>query len=138
MCYDRVGKDDMVFFLGDFVFPRGDKTAQYYLDQLNGKIIPIYGNHDNDRTYGLHTPIRFMCVNIGGVDYYMEHYPIRKYTYNLCGHVHDKWKLKGGHILNVGVDVWNFYPVSIDEITHIFSNMSENSLMRLTRAEIGD
>lgn len=36
----------------------------------------------------------------------------------LCGHVHDKWKTKG-KIINVGVDVWDFKPVSIPEILQV-------------------
>ena len=34
----------------------------------------------------------------------------------LHGHVHDLWKRNGNQI-NVGVDVWDFRPVSIDEVT---------------------
>lgn len=34
------------------------------------------------------------------------------------GHVHEKWKVNGRQI-NVGVDVWNFYPVSEDDIINI-------------------
>lgn len=38
----------------------------------------------------------------------------------LCGHVHEKWKSKlgpnGGLMINVGVDVWDYRPVSLDEI----------------------
>lgn len=33
----------------------------------------------------------------------------------LCGHVHDEWKHKDNNV-NVGVDVWNYKPVSIHEI----------------------
>jgi len=33
----------------------------------------------------------------------------------LCGHVHDKWKTNG-RMLNVGVDVWNYYPVPEKEV----------------------
>ncbi len=36
----------------------------------------------------------------------------------LCGHVHTKWKTIH-HMINVGVDVWNFQPVSIVEILGI-------------------
>lgn len=36
----------------------------------------------------------------------------------LCGHVHQNW-LKIDKMINVGVDVWNFAPVSIDEIKRI-------------------
>jgi calcineurin-like phosphoesterase family protein len=33
----------------------------------------------------------------------------------LHGHVHEKWKSKG-KMINVGVDVWDFYPVPITAI----------------------
>lgn len=36
----------------------------------------------------------------------------------LCGHVHEKWKL-GNRMINVGVDQWDFKPVSIEEIKKI-------------------
>jgi calcineurin-like phosphoesterase family protein len=41
----------------------------------------------------------------------------------LCGHVHEKWKIKvsekGTPMINCGVDVWDFKPVSIDQIMEI-------------------
>ncbi|MBP9692257.1 MAG: hypothetical protein KBD90_02885, partial [Alphaproteobacteria bacterium] len=36
----------------------------------------------------------------------------------LCGHVHDKWKTMH-KMINVGVDAWNFQPVSVIEIMGI-------------------
>lgn len=33
----------------------------------------------------------------------------------LCGHVHEKWKFKD-KMINVGVDVWDYKPVHLDEI----------------------
>ena len=33
----------------------------------------------------------------------------------LCGHIHEKWR-QNGHQINVGVDAWNFAPVSDDTI----------------------
>lgn len=35
--------------------------------------------------------------------------------FQLCGHVHDYWKVKEKWY-NVGVDVWDFYPRTIDEL----------------------
>lgn len=41
----------------------------------------------------------------------------------LCGHVHEKWKTrrspKGTLMINVGVDVWDYKPVSIDQILQL-------------------
>jgi len=38
----------------------------------------------------------------------------------LCGHIHEKWKTKN-KMINVGVDVWDFYPVPISEIERLIS-----------------
>ena len=39
----------------------------------------------------------------------------------LCGHIHDKWKIMN-HMINVGVAVWDFKPVSVVEIIKIIHN----------------
>lgn len=36
----------------------------------------------------------------------------------LCGHIHEKWKVKD-KMINVGVDQWKFYPVSEQEIAKL-------------------
>jgi calcineurin-like phosphoesterase family protein len=38
----------------------------------------------------------------------------------LHGHVHEKWKVKD-RMINVGVDVWDFYPVPIGEIENLIN-----------------
>jgi calcineurin-like phosphoesterase family protein len=38
---------------------------------------------------------------------------------NICGHVHQSW-LKRGNNINVGVDVWNFTPVSLVEVVNLW------------------
>lgn len=37
------------------------------------------------------------------------------YDIFLCGHVHEKWKRRGS-IINVGVDQWDFRPVTLYEL----------------------
>ncbi len=51
--------------------------------------------------------------------------PIDNGGWLLHGHVHEKWKTKD-HMVNVGVDVWDFYPVSITQIEHMISPASNN------------
>lgn len=41
----------------------------------------------------------------------------------LHGHVHDMWKIKGKQI-NVGVDVWDFAPVSADTISDLIKEFT--------------
>jgi len=49
---------------------------------------------------------------------YMEFRPKNEGRWLLHGHVHEKWKVKE-KMINVGVDVWDFYPVPISEIEKI-------------------
>jgi calcineurin-like phosphoesterase family protein len=48
-------------------------------------------------------------------DRYIEFRPENRGQVNLCGHVHEKWKVWGRSI-NVGVDVWDWYPVPEDNL----------------------
>lgn len=41
-----VGPSDTVYFLGDMTFGRRSRGALFWLEQLNGKIVFINGNHD--------------------------------------------------------------------------------------------
>jgi len=110
-----VGTSDTVIHLGDFCFNRREKDHDYWSGLLNGNKVFVQGNHDK------HTeaPIQSLVVKYGGIDWYCSHYPERKYKHNLCGHVHNLWKVEKYNrdvIINVGVDVWEFAPVSIDEV----------------------
>jgi len=115
----RVGKNDLVIFLGDFSF-KDNKKATYFINQLNGNITFVKGNHD--RNNSLNTRIISLNMMLLGQTVYCTHNPRnynRRIPLNLVGHVHEKWKIqrRGRCILvNVGVDVWNFVPVSINEI----------------------
>lgn len=44
-------------------------------------------------------------------DRYTDHRPKDNGAWLLHGHVHDKWRVRG-HQINVGVDVWDYYPVA--------------------------
>lgn len=57
-------------------------------------------------------------------DRYSDHRPVDKGKWLIHGHVHNAWKVNGRQI-NVGVDVWNFTPVSMDRIISIIED-SEN------------
>jgi calcineurin-like phosphoesterase family protein len=69
-----------------------------------------------------------MVMRINNRDIFVTHRPndvLLHYDIYLVGHVHDKWKhkiLNDGYrkhiLINVGVDVNNFYPIKFDEILH--------------------
>jgi len=129
----RVKPEDTVFVLGDFCYKQlKTKTAKFYEDQLNGKIIFVKGNHDSNN--GVKTCIQDIRIRLGGKNLLLIHRPedvgYTDVDLVLCGHVHQHWKFKristynktGKKVLfsidfcNVGVDVWNYMPVTINEI----------------------
>lgn len=63
----------------------------------------------------------FMENNVGDfVDKYAKWRPQDDGRWLLCGHIHEKWLTKGRQI-NVGVDVWDFRPVSLTQIVDIIN-----------------
>jgi len=132
---ERVKAEDTVFDLGDFCFrnSRGGKVgegtthkADYYEKQLNGYRVKIKGNHDKNNTVKTH--IEKVIIKYGGKQIVLVHNPIHadsNYELNFVGHVHEKWKFRtlgqSSYMINVGVDVWDFRPVSFEEIMKEFT-----------------
>lgn len=127
---ERVKKEDRVYHLGDFCFKKSSEAPDgnvfdYYRNQLNGEIILIQGNHDkSNRCRSL---LQSAVIEHGGHKLFLIHdphkYPYRRYDIVLCGHIHEKWRfkreVKNNKVItfcNVGVDVWDFKPVNINEI----------------------
>lgn len=140
---ERVKPEDTVFFLGDFCFtkskeaPQG-KAFEYYKEKLNGNIIFIRGNHDrNNRNK---TKIRNIIIIIGRNYINLVHdpqYADSKFKINLTGHVHEKWQCqrRKTHFgftdcINVSVDVWNFYPVTYNELMKRYYTWRRNAKSR--------
>jgi len=130
-----VGKNDLVYHLGDIAFASANKIREI-VERLNGNIHLIIGNHEKWKVL---KNIKDLFV---GVDNYKEikysydskvyhicmmHYPIQQWNrmhYNsmmLCGHSHGtvEHDVRNGHIkYDVGVDTdfANFYPILLDNI----------------------
>jgi len=132
---ERVKPEDTVFMIGDFCFKNtaGGKTGEgmgnksaVWEKALNGRIIFLRGNHDQNNS--TKTKIEAIKIYHHKRNIYMTHKPEDadlRYKINLTGHVHEKWKVqKRGKstLINVGVDVWGFYPVSFSEIMKRYQN----------------
>jgi len=118
----KVHKNDIVYFLGDFgLGPK--EVLKDILSRLNGKKkILIRGNHDKAEKsmlgIGFDEVHRYMDLYLGdGYKLLLSHIPIFSRYHDACisGHVHDLFQTNG-NIINVGVDVRNFEPISWKEI----------------------
>ena len=122
-----VTKDDTTIFVGDFSL-RSNQHINYYqsiVRKLNGRKILILGNHDYLKPFTYVNRIGFWSVHtsleitIEGIDLVICHDPapscIDRSKSFICGHVHDLFKVHK-NVINVGVDVWDYKPVSFEEL----------------------
>jgi len=139
---ELVKPEDIVYHLGDVAFTSPDR-AKHILSVLNGYKVLILGKHDRSghkmKEWGFAEVHQSLQIELeGGILANLSHYPYKgtpdahgkaKFeTKNLkddgrlliCGHVHDVWKTRPGqyknHMINVGVDQWNYKPVSETEL----------------------
>lgn len=128
----KVKADDTVYILGDLFF-RAAKVEPI-LKVLNGRKHLIVGNHDHTWMKKVAASNYFASVQtlkeveIDGRVLTLCHYPMLSYPqarrgYMVYGHIHnnvrdDYWPLiaRRSRMLNAGVDVNDFEPVSFDEL----------------------
>lgn len=123
-----VQPEDTVYHLGDFAFGTiGNVT--HFRSQLNGNIHLVRGNHDKslgrlEKIFGVgkvHNELSFMGPDDKWL--WLTHKPRSQGApsfeqplgWHLHGHVHGEW-VRRGNAINVGVDVWGFQPVSLEEL----------------------
>jgi calcineurin-like phosphoesterase family protein len=131
---ERVDENDVLFHFGDFCMTKSSEASEapkkafdYYRNQIKCKnIIFCKGNHDSNNTNK--TIIESMVLDYGGSKIYCTHNPRfakEEFKYNYCGHIHDKWQFKKlgkkSTIVNLSVEQWNYYPVTINEILQAHS-----------------
>jgi len=125
-------EEDTVYHVGDFAFAGPDRSTyvEQLLKRLNGTHILILGNHDRIAPMklvdvGFQSVHTSLIMDIAGHTVVMVHDPaIWNCVSNMDplpifvhGHVHNVWKtIIEKKMVNVGVDLWNFYPVSFEQI----------------------
>lgn len=141
-----VGKEDIIFILGDFCFS-GSAQWSWLLDTLNGTKYLVWGNHDkgvpSTKFERMDNIINLLILDPeikDGQRISLCHYPMlswyqsHKGSWQLFGHVHGKLSNKsladdGFDItkavtprqLDVGVDVHDFTPISYQEVKTIIT-----------------
>jgi calcineurin-like phosphoesterase family protein len=134
----RVAVDDTVYNLGDLAIgfnalgvSREEMKA--LVGSLHGRHLLYRGNHDRSRALlnflGVELVTKSTTIEFGGKRFLLGHFPVpqgyeaehldtKGCDFKLHGHVHEAFKRRGRNI-NVGVDVWGFQPVSMEEVLSI-------------------
>jgi calcineurin-like phosphoesterase family protein len=127
-----VEENDVVYFLGDMSL-RGPENWAFYqrwLRKIKGEKHLILGNHDKLNPF-LYVDCGFTTVHtaLQVEEFILVHDPavtiVDKSKKWLVGHIHSLFK-KQKHCLNVGIDVWNYFPVSIDQVRREFEDTSNS------------
>jgi len=122
----RVQNSHTVFHVGDFKMGTNGPNVYELTNMLNGRHVFIWGNHD--RNNGNNTPLKYAIIKSYGKTILLAHHPEEAsmmmsnggIDMAFTGHVHQNWKFKP-NMVNVGVDVWDFYPVDAKQILKAYN-----------------
>jgi calcineurin-like phosphoesterase family protein len=118
------GPEDTVWHLGDFAIRQRPAVVAELLARLNGRKHLVAGNNDPPATReldGWESVQPYAEITVEEVSLVLCHYPFRSWRgmgkgwINLHGHSHGRLKPLPRQF-DVGVDVWDFRPVTLDEI----------------------
>lgn len=119
-----VAPGDQVYVVGDFAHKADNERARQIFHRLRGAKHLIVGNHDAAfvrEQLPWSTVSDRIKLTVDGQKIVLDHYPMRSWegvrsgAIQLYGHVHnrlDVWP----NSLDVGVDAWDFRPVTLDDI----------------------
>ena len=119
-----VGPDDEVWHVGDFAIRQKPEVVAELLARLRGRKHLLTGNNDPPWTTeldGWESVQAYAEITIEGTSLVLCHYPFRSWRgmnkgwVNLHGHSHGKLKPEPRQF-DVGVDVWEFRPVTLQTI----------------------
>lgn len=143
-----ITNQDTVYMLGDLCLGTLDKLKESnYLENLNGNIKFIIGNHDSDEKINYYKQIKNIEI-IGYATYlkykkyrfYLSHYPtitsyaddkkLKSKVLNLYGHTHQTEKFYNNNytMFHVGVDSNNLFPINIDDIIEEIKDCKEGRI----------
>jgi calcineurin-like phosphoesterase family protein len=121
---ETVGPDDVVWHLGDFAIRQPPALVAELLARLQGRKRLLAGNNDPPGTTeldGWESVQPYAEIALDGVSAVLCHYPFRSWRgmnkgwVNLHGHCHGRLKPQPRQF-DVGVDVWEFRPVTLQTI----------------------
>jgi calcineurin-like phosphoesterase family protein len=138
---ELVKDDDIVYNLGDVCFKSSYGYLKGLLERFNGSIIVVLGNHDNRQHMKrllkdniIKAVAEVLELKIDQKLIWLSHYAHRIWNkkhygaYHLYGHSHsnlESYDLS----FDVGVDCWNFKPISFDEIVEKMNKLDVKNVL---------
>jgi calcineurin-like phosphoesterase family protein len=133
-----VSPKDTVYFLGDFMWHSNVEETKKMLQRLNGRKHLLFGNHDNVNVMekmvelkSLASAQQVLDLKIDHRHYWLSHYPHRSWpsrthgSAHLFGHCHGLLS-PHGRSFDVGVDAWDFSPVSLEVVVKTLEVLEQN------------
>lgn len=128
-----VTPNDEIYILGDLTMSKDGAYVNKLLSRLNGIKYLIKGNHETYLNDPAFDKTKYKWIkdyhefNYNGVKFVLFHYPILEWngfyqkSIHLYGHVHNTRteyfnSIMDKRALNVGVDIINFTPISIETL----------------------
>lgn len=135
---NTVKSRDIVFFLGDMTFGKGSRSADYWLDKLNGNIFFIRGfRHDkctgkrvqHDRIYKKDSVFDNFILKYKDKIFFLTHdpanVPLDWKEWAICGHHHNNYPEEFPLInkktkrINVSVELLGYKPIELNELLEL-------------------
>lgn len=117
-----VCENDIVYFLGDLTFGRGNRITDYWLKKLNGNIVVIKGNHDETRREFLSRLLLHYKDKKFLLTHNPDYIPSWWDGWAIHGHKHnndlENYPLVNGeeNTINVGAEMLDYKPISLNEL----------------------
>lgn len=130
----KVGKNDMVYIIGDVATVSSDKellAVINIINTLNGKKVLVVGNHDRDSIKNFKFRKCFLDIKDyvriydKGKKIVLFHFPMecwegdKKGVIHIHGHVHNEPIPAKKNRYNASADVVNFEPQTLDELKYL-------------------
>jgi len=121
-----IGQKDIVYFLGDMAFGKGSRKASHWINQLNGRIIFIEGNHEEIGNTKSYSTAENVILKFKGKEFLLIHDPALKPEnwdgWTIHGHKHnnhlEEFPFINGNkkTINVSCELLNYTPANLNEI----------------------
>lgn len=123
---DLVRPSDTVYMVGDIAFGPIAKVREI-IEKLNGHKILVRGNHDHYShaaalRCGFVQSVQTLDIDFDGKRFFLRHKralnPVSSFYVHIHGHSHTGPRI-AQKCVNVCVDLWDYRPVSIDQVREL-------------------